>query len=256
MAGGTSFEKIPEGQMAPLFPFGPMMIHARMPMDIVRSLNKYANKTVKDEEKSKRLDHSNQLVGKLKQEFLIDEKELNKHVNFFNTVIGNFVQTELSRHFKQLSQNTGFGIDYKSAWIVRQFAGEFNPAHIHTQCDLSCVGYLKLPPEINKEWDEDYKDHYPCRGHIEFLHGQGGKMHTHTFLVKPSVGDFFVFPADLIHMVYPFESDGERRSFSMNMVVRQHEVDNQGNPIKTVKDSDTWISGENKTSKFKVDNTM
>lgn len=256
MAGGTSFEKIPEGQMAPLFPFGPMMMHARMPMDIVRSLNKYTNKTVKDEEKSKRLDHSNQLVGKLKQEFLIDEKELNKHVNFFNAVIGNFVQTELSRHFKQLSQNTGFTIDYKSAWIVRQFAGEFNPAHIHTQCDLSCVGYLKLPPEIDKEWNEDYKDHYPCKGHIEFLHGQGGKMHTHTFLVKPSVGDFFVFPADLIHMVYPFESDGERRSFSMNMTVRQSELDSEGNPIKTVKDEDTWISGENKTSKFKVDNTM
>ena len=81
-------------------------------------------------------------------------------------------------------------------------------------------------------------------------------MHTHTFLVKPSVGDFFVFPADLIHMVYPFESDGERRSFSMNMTVRQSELDSEGNPIKTVKDEDTWISGENKTSKFKVDNTM
>ena len=182
MAGGTSFEKIPEGQMAPLFPFGPMMMHARMPMDIVRSLNKYTNKTVKDEEKSKRLDHSNQLVGKLKQEFLIDEKELNKHVNFFNAVIGNFVQTELSRHFKQLSQNTGFTIDYKSAWIVRQFAGEFNPAHIHTQCDLSCVGYLKLPPEIDKEWNEDYKDHYPCKGHIEFLHGQGVRCTRILFL--------------------------------------------------------------------------
>ena len=243
MAGGTSFEKIPEGQMAPLFPFGPMMIHARMPMDIVRSLNKYANKTVKDEEKSKRLDHSNQLVGKLKQEFLIDEKELNKHVNFFNTVIGNFVQTELSRHFKQLSQNTGLGIDYKSAWIVRQFAGEFNPAHIHTQCDLSCVGYLKLPPEINKEWDEDYKDHYPCRGHIEFLHGQGGKMHTHTFLVKPSVGDFFVFPADLIHMVYPFESDGERRSFSMNIEVHQERLDKNGKPIQIQKSKEGHIAG-------------
>ena len=254
MAGGTSFEQIPEGQMAPIFPFGPMMIHAKMPMDMVRSLNKYTNKTVKDKQKSNRLDHSNQLVGKLKQEFLIEEKELNRHVKFFNDVITHYIQTELQRHFKQLKKNTGFGIDYKSAWIVRQFAGEFNPAHIHTECDLSCVGYLKLPENIEKEWEEDYKDHYPCKGHIEFLHGQSGKMHTHTFLVKPSIGDFFVFPADLIHMVYPFESEGERRSFSMNMAVRQYDVDDEGKPIKSLKNDDQWLTDDNKTSKFKVDN--
>ena len=254
MAGGASFQKHPEGAMSPLFPFGPMMMHAKLPMDLVRRLNKYTNKTIKDEKKSKQLDHSDHLVGKLKQEFLIEEKELNRHVKFFNDVITHYIQTELQRHFKQLKKNTGFGIDYKSAWIVRQFAGEFNPAHIHTECDLSCVGYLKLPENIEEEWEEDYKDHYPCKGHIEFLHGQSGKMHTHTFLVKPSIGDFFVFPADLIHMVYPFESEGERRSFSMNMAVRQYDVDDEGKPIKSLKNDDQWLTDDNKTSKFKVDN--
>ena len=251
MAGGTSFEQIPEGQMAPIFPFGPMMIHAKMPMDMVRSLNKYTNKTVKDKQKSNRLDHSNQLVGKLKQEFLIEEKELNRHVKFFNDVITHYIQTELQRHFKQLKKNTGFGIDYKSAWIVRQFAGEFNPAHIHTECDLSCVGYLKLPENIEEEWEEDYKDHYPCKGHIEFLHGSSGKMHTHTFLVKPSVGDFFVFPSDLIHMVYPFYSDGERRSFSMNMSIVQQKIDENGQPIEVIRDNKEDLS--HRANKWELD---
>jgi len=41
MAGGTSFERITEGQMSPLFPFGPMMMHAKLPMSMVRQLNKY-----------------------------------------------------------------------------------------------------------------------------------------------------------------------------------------------------------------------
>ena len=237
MAGGTRFENLPEGAMSPLFPFGPMMLHSRLPMNMVRQLNKYANKVIKDEKRAKRLDHSDSLVGKLKQEFLIDHKELDKHTDTFNQIIANFVQTEMARNFKQLAKGTGFSIQYKSAWIVRQFAGEFNPAHIHTECDMSCVGYLKLPPEIDKEWEEDYKDHYPCRGHIEFLHGQSGRMHTHTFLVKPSVGDFFVFPADLIHTVYPFYSDGERRSFSMNMAIVQQKLDENGQPIETVKDN-------------------
>ena len=190
-------------------------------------------------------------MGKLKQEFLIDHNELNKHTDTFNQIIANFVQTELARHFKQLSKGTGFSIQYNSAWIVRQFAGEFNPAHIHTECDLSCVGYLKLPPEIDKEWEEDYKDHYPCKGHIEFLHGSSGKMHTHTFLVKPSVGDFFVFPSDLIHMVYPFYSDGERRSFSMNMSIIQQRIDENGKPTETIRDKKEDLS--HKARKWELD---
>ena len=237
--------------MSPLFPFGPMMMHARLPMALVKQLNKYTNKTIRDEKKVKKLDHSDHLVGKLKQEFLIDHNELNKHTDTFNQIIANFVQTELARHFKQLSKGTGFSIQYNSAWIVRQFAGEFNPAHIHTECDLSCVGYLKLPPEIDKEWEEDYKDHYPCKGHIEFLHGSSGKMHTHTFLVKPSVGDFFVFPSDLIHMVYPFYSDGERRSFSMNMSIIQQRIDENGKPTETIRDKKEDLS--HKARKWELD---
>ena len=228
----TDFSKSPEGHIAPLFPFAPMIMYAKMPMDLVRRMNKYANKTVKDEKKVKSLDHSNNLVGKLKQEFLIESDELDKHLPFFNNVIGKYLDTDLSRSFKSLAQGTGYGIEYKSAWIVRQFAGEYNPAHIHTECSMSCVGYLKLPEKIEEEWEEDYKDHYPANGHIEFLHGSSGKMHMHTLMVKPSVGDFFIFPADLIHMVYPFKSEGERRSFSMNIEVHQQKMDKDGSPVK------------------------
>ena len=38
-----------------------------------------------------------------------------------------------------------------------------------------------------------------------------------NFIVKPQVGDFYVFPSQLFHCVYPFYTKGERRSFSMNM---------------------------------------
>ena len=228
----TDFSKSPEGHIAPLFPFAPMIMYAKMPMDLVRRMNKYANKTVKDEKKVKSLDHSNNLVGKLKQEFLIESNELDKHLPFFNNVVAKYLDTDLSRSFKSLAQGTGYGIEYKSAWIVRQFAGEYNPAHIHTECSMSCVGYLKLPEKIEEEWEEDYKDHYPANGHIEFLHGSSGKMHMHTLMVKPSVGDFFIFPADLIHMVYPFKSEGERRSFSMNIEVHQEKMDKDGKPVK------------------------
>ena len=48
-------------------------------------------------------------------------------------------------------------------------------------------------------------------------------------MVKPRVGDFYVFPAELFHCVYPFKTKGERRSFSVNFsfieVPKQKTVD-------------------------------
>jgi uncharacterized protein (TIGR02466 family) len=223
---GLSFENYKEGQETPIIPFGPLMYYYKLPKKMVDSLNKYVEKTSKNKIKTQQLDHSNQLVGKVKQEFLIENEELNKHKDIINKVVGKFVETDLARHAQVLSKTTKIEVSYKSAWIVRQYAGDFNPTHVHTECDMSCVGYLKLPPTIDEEWEEDYKDHHPCKGHIEFLHGQGSKLNKSTCLIKPSVGDFFLFPADLVHTVYPFNSEGERRSFSMNIVIKQKQIQN------------------------------
>ena len=35
--------------------------------------------------------------------------------------------------------------------------------------------------------------------------------------IKPHLGDFIIFASYLLHTVYPFKGDGERRSFSMNI---------------------------------------
>ncbi len=110
-----------------------------------------------------------------------------------------------------------YRIDVTSGWFVRQFENEYNPLHIHTGSRLSCVGYLKLPEGIEEEWEEDYTDHHPANGHIQFASGTASGYTCTNFVVKPQVGDFYVFPSQLFHCVYPFYTKGERRSFSMNM---------------------------------------
>ena len=105
--------------------------------------------------------------------------------------------------------------------IVSQIENEYNPLHIHTGGRLSCVGYLKLPEGIEKEWEEDYKDHHPSHGHIQFSNGSPNWLESSGFVAKPRVGDFYLFPAKLLHTVYPFYCEGERRSFSVNMEVSQ-----------------------------------
>ena len=47
---------------------------------------------------------------------------------------------------------------------------------------------------------------------LEFKEGKG------CYLTSPEVGDMFMFPSYLLHTVYPFLGDGERRSVSFNAI--------------------------------------
>ena len=103
----------------------------------------------------------------------------------------------------------------KSAWIVSQWEGEYNPIHIHTECSLSTVMYLKVPeflPSTKPERDDDGCIMFIGAGH------QNARLTRNIIKHKPKVGDFFIFPAHLQHCVYPFKTDGdfERRSVSFN----------------------------------------
>jgi uncharacterized protein (TIGR02466 family) len=101
------------------------------------------------------------------------------------------------------------------SWVVSQYAGEYNPWHHHTG-DFSAVLYLKLPPNMHKEIEEDYEDHYPANGLIEFMFGENQGFRSDNVKFKPEVGKMLVFPSWLKHFVYPFKSEGERRSMSFN----------------------------------------
>lgn len=194
-------------------PFGPMLGYARMPDMLVEQLNAAMSDELKD--------HSGALVGKVRQELSFDK-------TITDLVAASLGQTFIEYHVRA-SRRGAFGhydhnsrrysLDIKGGWFVRQYANEYNPLHIHTGCALSCVGYLKLPDGIEDEWEEDYRDHHPSHGHLQFAHGTDTHYSVSNFMVKPRVGDFYIFPSYMFHCVYPFRSDGERRSFSMNLSI-------------------------------------
>ena len=105
-----------------------------------------------------------------------------------------------------------------SMWIISQKDNEYNPCHVHTECALSTVMYLKIP-----EYLPSRKSHRQDDGAIAFT-GPAGKDHVWgnpNLTYRPQVGDFFLFPASQQHMVYPFrttDGKGERRSVSFNAV--------------------------------------
>lgn len=194
-------------------PFGPTMGYFKMPNHMVDFLN--------DKMDRKLDDFSDYLVGKVSQELHFD-KETRKYAGeqLTDFIIDYHKYTKSRNSMGQLSLDTNkkVELDIIAAWYVRQFENEYNPIHIHTNCTLSCVGYLKLPDGIEEEWEEDYKDHYPSNGHINFVYGTHGQYTCSSFLIKPEVGDFYIFPSYLFHGVHPFYTKGERRSFSMNMI--------------------------------------
>ena len=197
-------------------PFSPIIGYKKLSPSFVEKLNNSMNDKLED--------WSDNLVGKVKQELKFDDDIINFFIEGMKDFIMRYqlnteVYTSMGR--AGLDPNSNYGISTTSGWFIRQFEGEYNPVHVHPDSMVSCVGYLKLPEGIEEEWEEDYKDHHPSHGHIQFFHGSSLPYSSTNFMFKPQVGDFIIFPAHMFHTVYPFKTKGERRSFSVNLTVHR-----------------------------------
>ena len=57
----------------------------------------------------------------------------------------------------------------------------------------------------------------PCAGQLEFFEGSTSWLIPGTWKVIPKTGDMYIFPAELKHAVYPFKSNVERITMSLNI---------------------------------------
>ena len=85
-----------------------------------------------------------------------------------------------------------------SSWGNISVAGDFNPTVAGM---ISGVGYLRLPDNIEQEWENE--DHDPSVGMINFVNGSNLPLDSNTTRSQVAVGDIYFFPAWLIHEVYP-----------------------------------------------------
>ena len=208
----------PTGDKEFFTPFGPMMGFVRMPPALVEHLNAAMSDQLED--------HSASLVGKVRQELRFPKHLVDATAGTLgNALIEYHVRASRRGSFGDYDHRSKrFELNVMAGWFVRQYAHEYNPLHIHTGCALSCVGYLKLPEGIDEEWAEDDRDHHPTHGHLQFAHGTDTHYSVSNFMIRPRVGDFYIFPSYMFHSVYPFKTPGERRSFSMNLSVVESEA--------------------------------
>ena len=204
-------EKFNNIKLQILQPFGPSIVKLKLPNEIIVKMNDYIEKIIIDEKKLKELDNGPNLAGAVKQEITL-EKDFLKTINwheFINIICKTWVRGREKIEIK--------GITLKKSWIVRQFKGEYNPVHDHSG-QISGVGYLKIPKNLgNMPGSGKTQNKNGC---IEFIHGTSNTFSHPNFIVRPEVGDFFIFPNYLLHTVYPFsDTDEERRSVSFNAII-------------------------------------
>jgi hypothetical protein len=119
-----------------------------------------------------------------------------------------------------LNERDSVKLALSSVWMVSQYSEDYNPLHWHYG-KLSGVIYLKVPPQIDRETESGIKSlHGSTDGKIEFVYWPSSPLNFTSrgnAAVTPVVGDMYIFPAWVLHTVYPFHGDGERRIVSFNL---------------------------------------
>ena len=186
--------------------FGPTLGKSKLSKKIIKVINNHVDKTTL----SKKNDYSSKLASQIKNEIKFTKSFIDK--NLSKELIKN-----IKNYLKQSAVKNIKEIKIINLWAVRQFKNEYNPIHYHNG-QLSGVGYLKIPKNMNQNKMVKNKK-IKTNGTIDFINGQKSFLSKSIYNLNPKVGDLVLFPNYLMHTAYPFNVDGERRSFSFNVKI-------------------------------------
>jgi uncharacterized protein (TIGR02466 family) len=187
-------------------PFGPVIGKTRISNNFIKKINNEFDLKIKN----KNSDYSSKLASQIRNEIKLNSNFIKK--NLAKEIIidaKKFLKNEKIKNIKE--------IRILNLWVVRQFKGEYNPVHYH-EGDLSGVGYLKLPKNMTTNKEVKNKK-IRTNGTIDFINGQKNFLSKSIYNVIPRIGDMYIFPNYLMHTAYPFNIEGERRSFSFNLKI-------------------------------------
>ena len=183
--------------------FGPTIGRVKLSKKIVNDINTYVDNVII----SKKNDYSSKLASQIKNEIKLTNIFIKRHLS--KELVKNIKTYLLKSDVNKIKE-----IKIINVWIVKQFKNEYNPIHYH-EGQLSGVGYLKIPKDMNQNKMVKNKK-IMTNGTIDFINGQKNFLCKSIYNLNPKLGDLVIFPNYLMHTAYPFNIDGERRSFSFN----------------------------------------
>ena len=171
---------------------------------------------------------SKQLVGKIQNEHSLFYQGKNTSKMHRHNLLPEHVLGWLGAKFKQYLDYIHikeYTMNLNSVWINQMKVNEYNPVHIHQGTlftGLSSVMFLKLPKDMGPEYA---RPDVPMNGKLQILGSSSGQFSKADYSPFISERNFYIFPYDMRHCVYPFTNPNETRiTLSANMDVKYDPV--------------------------------
>ena len=205
---------------------GQSVLRYQVPLDVYNIINhiyetKYSN--LKPANK--------QLIGKIEKEHSLffngeDSSRMTRHNHLPNNVMQWFESK--FKHYLNWNKITDYNLHFNSIWVNTMFQHEYNPVHVHQGSlftGLSSVMILKLPESYGVEYSAEDA---PQNGKLQILGSASGHFANIDYQPDIKERDFYIFPYDMRHCVYPFNGPGYRRTLAANMDVQYDPIKNRG----------------------------
>ena len=222
-AEGKGTERIYDMEVSLIQPWSVPIFKTTLPPDVLQTMIEISDQVIADKDAKS---HGGYLAGQIDTELLVEHNLLEQAgvMGFFLGAIRQFViqcKCQMMPGLEQTIQKEEWLTQMLTMWIISQQPEEYNPMHIHTQCQISTVMYLKVPKMLPSK-----KEHRPNDdGSILFVSNASRDVDfsVPNIVIHPAAGDFFIFGAQQQHAVYPFrcaegQKDVERRSISFNAI--------------------------------------
>jgi len=205
---------------------GQSVLRYQVPLDVYNTINH-----IYETKYSKLKPANKQLVGKIEKEHSLfyngeNTNKMTRHNHLPNNVLNWF---ELKfKHYLDWNKIKEYKMHFNSVWVNQMFEHEYNPVHVHQGSlftGLSSVMILKLPKSFGVEYSAAET---PQNGQLQILGSSNGQFAHIDYHPEVKERDFFIFPYDMRHCVYPFNGPGWRRTLAANMDVDYDIIKNRG----------------------------
>ena len=206
---------------------GQSVLKYQVPLDIFTSINQ-----IYEQNYNNLYPANKQLVGKIENEHSLfyngkDESKMKNHNKLPLNVTDYFVT--IFKHYLNWNKIREYDLHINSIWVNEMKQNEYNPAHVHRGMlftGLSSVMILRLPSTYGKEYSAADT---PQNGRLQILGAANGQFAKIDYQPPMNIRDFYIFPYDMRHVVYPFNGTNDtRRTLAANCDVQFDPIKNRG----------------------------
>jgi len=202
---------------------GQSVLKYQVPLDIFTAINQIYEQNYHNLNKA-----NGQLVGKIENEHSLfyhgkDQSKMKNHNLLPKNVTDYFMS--IFQHYLAFNKIRDYDTHLNSIWVNEMKQHEYNPAHIHRGMlftGLSSVMILKLPSTFGREYSAEQVQQ---NGRLQILGAANGQFAKIDYQPPMDLRDFYIFPYDMRHCVYPHtNSNAVRRTLAANMDVDYNPV--------------------------------